>query len=276
MNKIFSRFTTLTAAAVLLGVSTTVPAQTDDHAAHHPEQAEAAPEPGPGMGRGMMGGMHDRMEGRMHDRMEGRMHDRMEGRMHDRMEGRMHDRMEGRGMMQGMHDRMGRGPERGGMMERGMMQCPMMQGMKGMRGRGMMQDGSGMMQGMMEHAMGPMGGMAMLHGLGPIGMLELDAEQRNEIRQMYSELRREHWDTLGQLLDERETLQALYAAEPRDPAAIGEAYERLSGLQRPLIEAMVEAGNRIEALLSEEQQEQLQQLRRGGRGSMGGMGMMGG
>lgn len=237
MNTTFSRLATLTAAAVLLGVSTTVPAQTDDHAAHHPDQAEAAPEMGPGMGRSMIGGMQGMMDPEM-----------MQGMM-------------GRGMMR-------RQGEQSDMMERGMMPGPMMQGMMGMQG-------CGMMHGMMGHAMGPMGGLAMLHGLDPIGMLELDAEQHTEIRRMHSELRREHWDTLGQLLDERETLQELYAAESRDPAAIGEAHERLFALKRPLIEAMVDAGNRIEALLSEEQRKQLQQLRRHGRGAMGGMGMMG-
>lgn len=163
--------------------------------------------------------------------------------------------MQGGGMMGGM------GP---GFMSG---DCPMGGGM-GMMGRGMM--GPGMMgpgMGMMGPGMmGPgMMGPGMMHGL------DLTAEQRTEMRRIRQEMRRQHWDTMGRLMEAHEELQELLAADEPDPAAVGEAHARIAELKRPMIEARIRAMNDMRALLTDEQRERLRSGPRG-PGMMDGMG----
>ncbi len=130
--------------------------------------------------------------------------------------------------------------------------------------------------------MGPhMGMMGMMHGMdrmgmigspGPIWMLDLSDGQRSELYKIRRQLRKKNWSMTGQIMDEMDTLQELYAADTRDAAAIGKVYGKIFDLKRQIIEASIEAGNQMEQVLSTEQAEQLQRMRR--RGMMGGMGMM--
>jgi Spy/CpxP family protein refolding chaperone len=159
----------------------------------------------------------------------------------------------------GMH----MGWDDGAMMQPGMMGgmgmmggCPMMPGTMG-HGPGMM--GHGM--GMMGHGMGMMGPGRMMYGL------DLTAEQRTEMRRIRQEMRRQHWETMGRLMEAHEELQELLAADAPDPAAVGQAHARIAELKRPMIEARIEAMNEMRALLTDEQREQ---MRKGPRG----MGMM--
>jgi len=152
-----------------------------------------------------------------------------------------------------------------------MANCPM--GMLGGgMGRGMM--GDGMMGGM---GMGMTGGMGMgmmgsMHG-APFQMLDLTSEQRTKINKIHDELRRKNWEALGKIQDEEAKLRDLYAADKRDPKAIGAVYGSIYALKRQMIEAGIDAHNRMEALLSDAQRAQLKQI----RGSMdpGARGMMG-
>jgi len=118
-------------------------------------------------------------------------------------------------------------------------------------GPGMM--GGGMMSG------GMMGGM----GLGPLQALDLNEQQQTRINQIRDETRRKNWDTMGKLMDEQARLRDLFAAEKRDPTAIGKQSMKLADLRRQLLEASIESHNRIEALLSKEQKDQLRSYRRG-------------
>lgn len=53
------------------------------------------------------------------------------------------------------------------------------------------------------------------------------------------------------------TLRGLYAADKRDPAAIGIQYKKISDLRRQMVELSVDASNRMEAELTKEQKERL-------------------
>jgi Spy/CpxP family protein refolding chaperone len=142
-------------------------------------------------------------------------------------------------------------------------------GMMGMGGMGMM--GGGMMDMMMGGGgMGMMGGGMM--GMGPLGMLDLTAEQRAKINKLTDEHRRKDWDTLGKIMDEQAKLRDLYAADTPDPKKIGAVYGGIARYRQQMIEANVELQNAIEATLTREQREELKQMRRGGMPGMG-MGM---
>ena len=151
-----------------------------------------------------------------------------------------------------------------------MANCPMGM-MGGGMGRGMM--GDGMMGGF---GMGMMGGM---QG-APFEMLDLTPEQRTKINKIHDELRRKNWDALGKVQDEEAKLRDLYAADKRDPKAIGAVYGSIYALKRQMIEAGIDAHNRMEALLTDAQRAQLKQMRSGmgpgRRGMMGPGGMPGG
>ncbi len=123
-------------------------------------------------------------------------------------------------------------------------------------------------------AMGMPGGRWAGPAFARIDRLELSDEQRSKIRKLESDLRRKNWDTLGKIMDEKDKLHDLYAADKRDPKAIGAVYGTIFGYQRQIIEATVDTLNRAEAMLTDAQRQQLKQLRRGPRpqGAMPGMG----
>ncbi len=115
------------------------------------------------------------------------------------------------------------------------------------------------------------------HGAGAMGMpggrwagpafarldrLELSDEQRAQLRKLKSELRRKNWELMGKVMDEKDKLHNLYAADKRDPKVIGAVYGTIFGLQRQMIEASVETLNRAEALLTAEQRAEFKRLRR--------------
>jgi Spy/CpxP family protein refolding chaperone len=157
---------------------------------------------------------------------------------------------EGYGMGPGM---MGPGMMGPGMMDPGMM-APEMMG-PGMMGPGMMGHGS-MGHGTMGHGM-------MGHGMmGPMWMLDLTTEQRARIREIRDEQRRQNWDTMGKIMDESSRLHDLYGDDQWDPKAIGAVYGKIFDLKRHMIEASIEAHNRREAVLTQEQRDQLSQWNR--------------
>lgn len=175
----------------------------------------------------------------------------------DQMECPMGNRMGGQ--MGGM-----KCDHKGGMM--GGMKCDQMGGMKcdhmGGQMGGMMGDHQG---GMMS---GHMGGMMGGHGAGMMGAphmhmimsLDLNDEQRSKINKLSDELKHNNWATKGLIMDESAKLRDLYAADKRDPAAIGKEYQKIFDLQRQMIEATITNQNRVEELLTPEQRTQLKTL----------------
>lgn len=151
----------------------------------------------------------------------------------------------------------------------GMMMCPMMGGMMGGGGPGM--KGGMMGPGMMG------GGAANARPFAMLGALNLSDEQWARINKIRDELRRQNWPLKGKVLDERSVLRDLFAADKRDPEAIGKVYGRLFDLRQQMIVNRVAAGNAIENVLTAEQRQQLKQMRRGGMvPGAGARGMMGG
>lgn len=132
-------------------------------------------------------------------------------------------------------------------------------GMMGGYGRGGMMGGYGYGGGMM----GGYGPGGMMGFGGPLYQLDLNDQQLGKISQIQDETRRKNWSVMGKLLDERAHMRDLFLAEKRDPAAIGKQAMKIADLRRQMLEASVDAHNRIEALLSKEQKEQLRSYRRG-------------
>jgi len=160
----------------------------------------------------------------------------------------------------------------------------------GMMGGGMMGMGPGMMNMMMGGMMGPgssggmgpgmMGGMGMgpgmmgegMMGMGPLFMLNLSDEQRGKITKIMDEERQKHWQVMGQMMSEQNTLRDLYQADTPDAKKIGAAYEAIARHQRQMIETHIDMRNKAEQVLTKEQREQLHNWRRGAGGPGWGMG----
>jgi Spy/CpxP family protein refolding chaperone len=133
--------------------------------------------------------------------------------------------------------------------------------------KGGMMDGQ--MGGMMcDHKGGMMGG----HGAGMMGSphahmimsLDLSDEQRSKIVKLSDELKHDNWATKGLIMDESAKLRDLYAADKRDPSAIGKEYQKIFDLKRKMIEATIASQNRVEEVLTPEQRAQLKTMHRKG------------
>lgn len=170
----------------------------------------------------------------------------------------------GYGMGPGMMGGYGYGP---GMMGPGMMggygYGPGMMG--GMMGPGMM-NGYGYGNGMMGPGMGSgmMGGGGF--GFAPLAALDLSEEQQRKINRIQEDLRKKHWDLLGQIQAQQAALRDLYLAEKTDPKQVGEAYSKIGDLQRQMAEAHAQALNDVRGTLTPEQRQQWAQMQRGFRG----------
>ena len=140
-------------------------------------------------------------------------------------------------------------------------------GMMGGYGRGGY--GPGMMGGYGGgYGPGMMGGLGAgmgygMMGLGPLYALDLTEQQLAKVTQIQDETRRKNWSVMGKLQDEGAHMRDLFLADKRDPAAIGKQAMKIADLRRQMLEASVDAHNRVEALLSKEQKDQLRSWRRG-------------
>ena len=136
--------------------------------------------------------------------------------------------------------------------------------------RGGMGYGYGM--GMMGHGMMGYGGMGMMQALN------LDKNQRSKIRSLMREQRTANCKVMNEMMDVRDQLAAEYDKDQPNAKAIGKLYEKMQGMQRQMIERMVETRNKMRGLLNKEQKQNFDNMYHGGMGMMGGMmgnGMMG-
>ncbi len=124
--------------------------------------------------------------------------------------------------------------------------------------------GPGMMGGGMMGGYGHGYGRGGMMGLGPLQALDLSNEQLSKINQIQDETRRRNWGVMGKLIDEQSHMRDLFLADKRDPAAIGKQAMKIADLRRQMLEASVDAHNRVEALLNKEQKEQLRNSYRRG------------
>ncbi len=135
----------------------------------------------------------------------------------------------------------------------------------GMMGPGMM-GGYGGGYGMGPGMMGPgmMGGYGGCSGYGTGQGMNLSETQRTKLRDLNDQLRKEHWNVMGKMMDVYNKLRDAYATEKPDPNEIGTLYSQVSQLRQQMIEAHVQAHNQIMDLLTDEQRQQIQHCGRGG------------
>jgi Spy/CpxP family protein refolding chaperone len=148
----------------------------------------------------------------------------------------------------------------------------MMQGSgQGMPMMGMMHGGMGM-----GACMGMMGGRQSMMGGRQSMMLDLTDEQRGRIRDLQRAQRKAHWAQMEKILEQRDRLDDLYAADKLDAGEIGKAYSALSDLKRQMIESCIATENQIRGLLTDEQRKAYlgSYWGMGRPGMMGGMGIM--
>jgi Spy/CpxP family protein refolding chaperone len=118
-------------------------------------------------------------------------------------------------------------------------------------GWGMM-GGRGMGPGMMMDGMGMMG-----FGLGMISRLDLNDAQRRQVQRIDDELRRKNWDLMGKMHDEMSRMRDAMWTDKRDRAAILAANKRMSELRQQMLENMLDAADKAEAVLTPPQRERL-------------------
>ncbi len=131
---------------------------------------------------------------------------------------------------------------------------PGMMGRQGMMGPGMMGPG------MTGPGLGMMPGMTVTDFLNLPGLTD---KQREDIRTVEREARREHREALLDMMDARDDFADALAADRPDPERIAQLHEAMSQKQREMIKLSIETRNRIYDLLTEEQREQLQSYQRG-------------
>jgi len=139
----------------------------------------------------------------------------------------------------------------------------------GMMGPGMMGgygSGYGMGQGMMGGygpgygmGLGMMGGHGMMGpGIGrALWALDLDEAQRKQALAIQDDLRRKRWELAGKAQEEMAKLRDAWLAPKRDRAAILAAYKRLGELRQQSVEQSLDAADRLDKVLTEQQREQL-------------------
>jgi Spy/CpxP family protein refolding chaperone len=126
-------------------------------------------------------------------------------------------------------------------------------------GPGMM-GGNGSGYGMGPGQMGGYGpdygmGSGTFGGYGTRSDLNLTAEQRSKIAKIQGDVRRKHWELMGQMQDEQSQMYEQYALEPRDDAALSKSYRKMSDLRNQMFDLSLGAQKQIDAVLTKEQRE---------------------
>ncbi len=128
-------------------------------------------------------------------------------------------------------------------------------------GPGMMGPGMGMMgpgMGMMGPGMGMMGPGMHMHGL--LEYLELTDEQREEVRSIQREVRREHMEAMLDIMDLREDMWAAFREERPDPENMRQMHEEMSQKKGDMLVSFIEMRNSIYDLLTDEQRERVREF----------------
>lgn len=158
----------------------------------------------------------------------------------------------GPGMMGGYGPGAGGGYGPGYGMGPGMMGGGMMGGMMGGYGPG----GGGYGPG---YGMGP-GMMGEGMGYGMLYALNLSTEQWNKVNAIHEDLAKKQWDLAGKTREEAYKLRNLMTAEKRDRPAIINQYKKLQDLRTQSFQARLEARDKFDGVLSNEQKGQLRRF----------------
>ena len=169
---------------------------------------------------------------------------------HPMGDGMMDGHKMGHGMLagQGMSHGMGHGMIGGSatMSGHGMIGGPATMGGHGMIGGPATMGGHGMM-----------GGPAMMSGHGMMGGHvdggpTLSVEQRKQMSRIQTALRKHNWALQGDIIDARGELFDLYIEETPNAKKIGAVYAKIFDLRRQMIEATIDAQNRVRAIVTTE------------------------
>lgn len=112
---------------------------------------------------------------------------------------------------------------------------------------------------------GSMGGWGMAEGEGFMTarlravwtLNDLTPEQKSKIRKIQREARAKHWDLEDKIELEADKLFELYKYPKRDAKAIGKVYGKIFDYRRQIIENGIEAGNKVEEVLTTAQWKKL-------------------
>lgn len=91
----------------------------------------------------------------------------------------------------------------------------------------------------------------------PFSGLNLYESQQKEMTEIRDELRKKHWELMGEMNDEYAKLDDLYNKAKLDPTAIDKQLERIYSLQRRMAVTSIEAYNQMESLLTPAQKQLL-------------------
>jgi Spy/CpxP family protein refolding chaperone len=116
------------------------------------------------------------------------------------------------------------------------------------------------------------------HGMHHYGMrglwtLDLSAEQRDKVAEIYHEHWQQRWKLMPKMMEQRTKLWEQFESGAPDRKAVDAAYEELSKLKKQMLDQRVEMMTKLDGVLTKEQRQQLQQQRQYRRG--GARGMMG-
>lgn len=120
----------------------------------------------------------------------------------------------------------------------------------------------------------PMGGRGMMGrhmGFGMLSTVDLTTEQEKKINKLHDTMRKDHWKTMGLIMDLQTKLNDTILLDTPDPKSVGKIYEEISQLKKKMLEDRVAAMNKVRQLLTNEQQKQLNSGKRRysqNRGSM--------
>ena len=156
--------------------------------------------------------------------------------------------MMGRGDHRGM---MGYGYDQGRYAEETESREAMSYGRRGMGGMECNQMNSSMM------GYGHMG-LGAKGGLWAIMQLDLSDTQKQKVREIHRQHRRENWNRMGEMMEHQDKLEELYDADTPDPKAIGEVYAAIFEIQRKKIESHIQTQNKMRTLLTSKQQKALE------------------
>ncbi|MDH5300375.1 MAG: Spy/CpxP family protein refolding chaperone [Gammaproteobacteria bacterium] len=85
--------------------------------------------------------------------------------------------------------------------------------------------------------------------------LDLNDRQKKEIRAITRELREKTQGLDDKIEDTSDELFTLYGGKVRNPQEIGKVYAKIFDYRRQIIELSIDAGNRVEAILTPEQRQ---------------------
>jgi Spy/CpxP family protein refolding chaperone len=104
-----------------------------------------------------------------------------------------------------------------------------------------------------------MGGHGMMGpGIGrALWALDLDETQRKQVLAIQDDLRRKRWELAGKAQEEMAKLRDAWLAPKRDRAAILAVHKRLGELRQQSVEQSLDAADRLDKVLTEQQREQL-------------------